>query len=190
MRTRLLLASAILALFPALAAAAIPEGWSPGTDPAYTMARDTVVTYAGKPSWRLTSIRKSDGFGTLKQSIAPDEYLGKRIRFSGVVKAKLTRGRAGLWMRVDSETNPHGCGEILALDNMEDRPIERSSDWTRYDVVLDVAKEAKGIAFGMLLHGEGTVWLSGVRLEVVGADVPTTGTWLRESKPANPDFER
>ncbi len=190
MRTRFLLTSAILALFPALAAAAGPEGWRLGTDPAYTMDRDTVVTYEGKASARLMSIRKSDGFGTMMQSIAPDDYLGKRLRFSAYVKARGLKGWAGLWMRVDSQANPHGCGQMLAFDNMQERPITGSSDWTRYDVVLDVAKEAKGIAFGILLEGEGTVWLSGVRFEPVGMEVPSTNTWAREREPANPNFER
>ena len=191
MRARFLLAFAAFMLVPAVALAAGPEGWHlGGRDSSYVMDRDTVVTYGGKPSCRLMSIRKTDGLGTVTQDIAPDEYLGKRIRFSGFVKARRVEYWAGLWMRVDGETIPHGCGGSLAFDNMQDRPITGSSDWTRYDVVLDVAKEAKNIAFGMLLRGEGTVWLSGVTFEVVGMGVPTTGTWLRESKPANPNFER
>ena len=78
---------------------------------------------------------------------------------------------------------------MLAFDNMEDRPIKGTSDWTRYDVVLDVAKEAKGIAFGILLKGEGTVWLSGATFEDVGMEVASTNTWGRESRPANPNFD-
>jgi hypothetical protein len=189
MRTRFLLLSASLALFPALAVAASPEDWRLVGDAAHIMERDTVVTYHGRPSGRLMSFRRTDGTGTMMQDIAPDDYLGKRVRFSGYVRARGVKNWAGLWMRVDSQTNPRGCGEMLAFDNMEDRPIMGSSEWTRYDVVLDVAKEAKGIAFGILLKGEGTVWLSGASFEVVGTEVASTNTWGRESKPANPNFD-
>ena len=141
MRTRFLLVFSFLALLPALASTASPpEGWRLVGDAHHAMVRDTAVTRDGKPSGRLQSFRSTDGLGTMMQDIAPDDYLGKRVRFSGYVKARGVKGWAGLWMRVDSQANPRGCGEMLAFDNMEDRPIKGSSDWTRYDVVLDVAK--------------------------------------------------
>jgi len=190
MRTRLLVILATLVMLPAVAAAAGPEGWFlAGNDPSsYTMDRDLVVTRAGKPSGCLASVRKSKGFGTMMQCISPADYAGKRIRFSGYVKARDVRSWAGLWMRVDGPDNSSGS---LAFDNMHDRPIKGTGDWTRYDVVLDVAKEAKGICLGILLDGEGKVWLSGMSFEVVDATVPTTGARTqREKKPANLGFER
>jgi hypothetical protein len=36
------------------------------------------------------------------QSFLPDHYAGKRVRFSGFVKAAAVQGWAGLWMRIDS----------------------------------------------------------------------------------------
>src|SRR5262245_53701488 len=98
MRTRFLLVSAVLALFPALAAAASPEGWTLVGDSHHAMVRDAAVTYAGKPTGRLQSFRTTDGLGTMMQDIAPDAYLGKRVRFSGYVKARGVKNWAGLWM--------------------------------------------------------------------------------------------
>jgi hypothetical protein len=190
MRARFLVILATLVLFPALAAAAGPEGWFlAGNDPSsYTADRNSVVTHAGKPSACLASIRKSRGFGTMMQCIDPADYAGKRIRFSGYVKARDVRSWAGLWMRVDGPDTSSGS---LAFDNMQSRPIKGTRDWTRYDVVLDVAKEATGICLGILLDGEGKVWLSGVSFEAVSTATPTTGTHTqRERKPANLDFER
>ena len=91
-------------------------------------------------------------------------------------------------MRVDGEG---GCGTTLAFDNMNARPIKGSRDWARYDIVLDVAKEAKSICIGILLQGQGKVWLSGVSFEVVSTAVPTTVADGRmEKNPANLNFER
>lgn len=193
MRGRFLFgALAALMLLPAVAAAANPEGWRlAGNDPSsYMMDRDSVEAYAGKPSGRLMSVcepaqwwrrwRESTGsdssmgckgFGTMMQSFDAGDYARKRVRFSGYVKAREVQEWAGLWMRVDGEGDPP---QTLAFDNMKGRPIQGSKDWARYDVVLDVRRDATRIYVGILLHGRGTVWLSGVTFEVVGTDVPTT----------------
>jgi hypothetical protein len=71
-------------------------------------------------------------------------------------------------MRVDKESKK------LAFDNMHDRPIKGSTDWKRYDVVLEVPQDATGIFFGVLLSGSGTVWLNGAKFEIVGPNVLTT----------------
>jgi hypothetical protein len=62
----------------------------------------------------------------------------------------------------------------LAFDNMADRPIKGTISWRGYDVVLDVPAGATGIAFGILLAGPGTVWLSSAKFEIVGANIPAT----------------
>jgi hypothetical protein len=82
----------------------------------------------------------------------------------------------------------------LAFDNMQDRPITGTKDWTRYEVVVDVAPEATDIAFGALLSGSGHLWIDDLAFEIVGPKVPTTGlggTAPGETpKPAaNLDFE-
>lgn len=49
-----------------------------------------------------------------------------------------------------------------------------SYDWSKYEIVLDVAPETIGIAYGFLVHGTGNTWFSGFNIETVGSDVPTT----------------
>jgi hypothetical protein len=107
----------------------------------------------------------------------PAEYVGKRVRLTGFVKAEQVTGSAGLWMRVDG---PGGYSsgkpaQMLAFDNMQDRPITGTTDWGQYQVVLDVTSTAANLAFGILLAEVGHVWLDGVNLEVVDTTVPTTG---------------
>ena len=198
MRVRFLVVFATLVLCPAVSAAASPEGWHlAGCDASsYAMDRYSTETYDGKPSGSLGSVPESrmprssepcKGYGTMCQCIDPGNYAGKRVRFSGYVKAREVKDWAGLWMRVDG---PDATCPTLAFDNMYKRAIKGSRDWARYDVVLDVAPQAKGICFGILLHGQGKVWLSGVSLEAVTTAVPTTGDrGPRESKPVNLDFD-
>ena len=62
-----------------------------------------------------------------------------------------------------------------------------------YEVVLDVPADATGISFGALLNGRGEIWLNGVKFDVVGQDVHTTGTDGNGALPATPvnlDFQR
>ena len=196
MRTPALVALVTALISPTLATAAIPQGWLlAGSDRgAYEVQRDTATMHGGKASMRLASTRDphpdkygQTGFGTAMQCIEPGDYLGKRIRYSGFVRARDVKNWAGLWMRVDGEGSPP---KSIAFDNMEHRPILGTQDWKRFEVVLDVAREAKGVCFGILLCGTGSVWLSDVGFEVVPNTVPTTDMMTQQNrKPVNLDFE-
>ncbi|MCA9492492.1 MAG: hypothetical protein KC621_21310 [Myxococcales bacterium] len=48
---------------------------------------------------------------------------------------------------------------MLSFDNMQERPIRGTQDWTRHEIVLDVPTGATNIAFGILVAGKGTVWI-------------------------------
>jgi hypothetical protein len=90
-------------------------------------------------------------------------------------------------MRIDRRETAVG------FDNMEQRAIRGTRPWTMYEVVLDVPADATGISFGALLNGRGEIWLNGVRFDVVGQDVHTTGTDSNGALPATPvnlDFQR
>ena len=113
---------------------------------------------------------------TLQQSVRADAFRGHRVRLSGFVKAgtvgaaaDVAGAAAGLWMRVD------GPAGAESADFMQDRPVTQGTDWARYDVVLDVPRDAVGLSFGVLLNGPGQVWLDDVALQRVGRDVPLTG---------------
>jgi beta-lactamase regulating signal transducer with metallopeptidase domain len=160
-----------------------PQGWSlMGTKPAdYVTGIDPQASYHGFPSAYLKSKPSAgDGFGTLNQGFSAEQYVGKRIRLSAIVKAKSVSDWAGLWMRVDA-----GPKTAVSFDNMMDRPIKGTSEWHHYDVVLDVPQGATVIAFGILLNKSGAVWISNVKFETVGMDVPTTGK-VRASLPEAP----
>jgi hypothetical protein len=69
-------------------------------------------TLQGQPVAYLRSIvRPAHSFGAFCQTIAAENYRGKRIRFSAALKANnVTSGWGGLWLRVDGPQ----VDEILA----------------------------------------------------------------------------
>ena len=67
-----------------------------------------------------------------------------------------------MWMRVDGKNQL-----VYAFDNMMNRAVVGTTDWTLYDVVLDVSALAVDVAYGVLLSNEGTAWLDGVSLDIV-----------------------
>jgi hypothetical protein len=147
------------------------DGWQlTGSKPAeYEIGEDAANFYQGHATRFLKSKRSSvDGFGTLMLSVLADQYKGKRVRLSGFVKSTDLTGWAGLWMRIDQGH------KRLAFDNMYNRGITGTSDWKKYEVVLDVPPTATNIAFGILLADAGEVWLSDAKLESVASDIPVT----------------
>lgn len=184
-----LLRSAAALLFIALSCllfAAAPSGWFlAGSAPqSYDTGVDPQVVFAGQPAAYLRSVAAApdQGFGTLMQSFRADDYKGQRVRFSAQVKSDSVAAWAGLWMRIDEGQ------QIAAFDNMQNRPIQATTDWIPYQVVLDVPTGATAINFGILLAGSGTVWLSSAKFEIVDAQTPVTGA-TSPAEPLNLDFE-
>ena len=164
-----------------------PPGWylAGSVRTAYVAGTDPNVTMRGNPSGYLKSTkRRIDGFGTLMQDIAPDKYAGGRIRVSCHLKTLNVSAWAGLWVRVDRgrDVSP------IAFDNMEDRGIKGTTDWTECVIVLDVGKRASNIAFGVLLSGTGTVWIDRLQFETVDESVPVTSPPAHPEAPRNLDF--
>jgi hypothetical protein len=160
-----------------------------GNDPQdYELGIDANEVRNGKNSGYLKSIiAEPKGFGTMMQMFKANDYLNKRMRFSAFMKSEGIEAWAGLWMRIDGPRPQSPLG----FDNMENRPIKGTTNWHKYEVVLDVPQESVAIAFGILLTGKGQVWLSEVQFEEVGADVPTTsqeGHGELPDKPGNLDF--
>ena len=167
----------------------LPEGWiRAGSAPAkYDMGTDTEVYKEGKSAAFISSnVDQTNGFGTLMQTCAVTEYLGKRIRLTGYLKSENVEGWAGIWVRVDSKE-----GGTSAFDNMKDRAIKGTTEWTKCEIVLDVSKNSESLNFGALLRGEGKIWFDGLKIEVVKKSVPLTakkkGYDLKA--PSNLDFE-
>lgn len=166
---------------------AVPSGWViRGSDPDdYEIGTDTSVAHSGAQSGFVFSRPQPRGFATLMQTFKADNFRGERLRLTAFIKATDVEGWAGLWMRIDATDR-----EIL--DNTQKRPIQGTSDWRQYHIVLDIPENSDAIAFGVLLDGKGQVWLDDCVFEVVSEDVPTTAAYLDalERTPTNLDFSQ
>ncbi len=65
-------------------------------------------------------------------------------------------------------------GNYSSQDRMERRPVYGTTDWQKYEIVLDVPADSRTIMFGAHLEGRGEIWIDDAQLEVVGNDVPVT----------------
>jgi len=145
-------------------------GWhNAGSHPNdYEMKIVTDVKHDGNGSAIIRSTSESiDGFGTYMQTFKADRYHGKRLKLSAWIKTENVES-AHMWMRLDGREN------MVGFDNMDDRPIEGTTDWKQYSIVLDVPNEIIFIAFGAFIHGTGTLWADDYSFEVVDNNVPTT----------------
>ena len=171
----------------------VPAGWFKSGDKAnsYDMGISKGAGRDGKNAVTILSTDKTiEGFGTLMQNCLPGKYLEKRIRMTGYMKSQDVAQWASFWLRVDQLNSQ----ELLAFDNMEDRPIKGTTDWKKYEIVLDVPQKASNIAYGGLLVGTGQIWFDNLTFEIVDNSVPVTrkvnDPSLPHKEPTNLDFEK
>ena len=190
----MLLSIALLLLAIASPAAqqhAVPHGWfKAGNAPDdYDVGVDETVHRKGSASAFVRGRTATPrGFGTLMQAFTADEYRGKRVRLVGYLKGRGITREAGLWLRIDG---PDPQKMPLAFDRTQPR-VKPGLEWTRAEIVVDVPSDARIINFGLLLAGEGQVWVDDIELTTVGPDVPVTGGGAPQlpTGPRNLDFER
>lgn len=155
----------------------------------YQIGTDNISASDGKSSGFIESIDPNAiGFGTLMQESDAKKYLGQRVKMSADIKTERVKQWAGMWLRVDGDQE-----KMLSFDNMADRPIKGTTDWQRYEIVLDVSSDAKLLAFGILLTETGRVWISDISFEIVDEVIPTTNPnkiYIRlPDRPQNIDFK-
>ena len=162
-------------------AGAAPDEYDMGIDPGSGQNGGNAATIKSKKD-------KAKSWGTLMQDFAPGKYLGKKIRMSAYMKTKDVTTSAAFWLRVDQEKSRAS----LSFDNMANRPITGTTDWKKYEIVLDVPEKASNIAYGAMLRGSGQIWFDNFSFEI---DTVTPVTDLKKvnrqnPEPFNVDFEK
>ncbi|KAB8125553.1 helix-turn-helix transcriptional regulator [Gracilibacillus oryzae] len=166
------------------------KGWFlSGSNPYnYELCIDHKIVHQGNASGVLKSKSNHSGdFGTMMQQFKANKYAGKRIKLTGFLKTEAVAEYAGMWMRVDNASE-----DVLQFDNMNDRPITGTTNWTPYSIVLDVPEESAIISFGVLLYGTGKVWVDNFSLNETDESTPTTHIDLGQvllDEPINLAFE-
>lgn len=172
----------------------LPEGWRlAGLSKLYSAGVEQDNTLNKKVAFlNSTSEKYTDSeFGTISQGFKAINYLGKRVRYSALIKTSEVERWAGLWFRVDDEN-----GRSIAFDNMNlgskaNRSIKGTNNWKRYEIVLDIPTNSNYILFGFLISGKGKGWIDDIKFEIVDSTVACTGKTQRQlpDKPQNLSFE-
>jgi len=128
-----------------------------------------------------------EGFGTIMQSFEPVDYLGKKVKLTGKIKTIDIDEWCAMWMRIDGIKE--GKHETLEFDNMQDRPIKGTKDWSNYEIILEVPKEAKSISYGVLIGGTGKALIDNFKFEIIDNKTESTGNLVKLRRPTNTSFD-
>lgn len=170
----------------------IPKGWfeAGSSKKSYKMGIDVGSGQSGNNAATIKSkSNKINGFGTLMQNSLPDNFLGKRVKMSGYVKSENVANWAGLWLRIDQKNKDFA----ISFDNMKNRAIKGTTEWKKYEIVLDIPLDATNMAYGALLSGVGQIWFDNISFEVVNDTIEVTSEskqkFMPLSEPSNLNFE-
>lgn len=166
----------------------LPEGWKKhGSNPKmYKMGLDNKIFMEGANSGFIKSKKeKTYGFGSLMQTCSAKEFSGKKIRMTGYLKSKNVNGWTGLWLRIngDDKLNP------LAFDNMHDRQIKGTMDWTKCEIEMLVPENSVTFSFGALLVGSGKIWFDNISFEEIPSSDSLKTTSIKLKGSVNLNFE-
>lgn len=186
---KILLAAPLSAVL--LAASAVPlappNGWSSGStginSNAYLMGIDSQVQFQGQ---RSLSVQSQEGLVNVTSHGALIQYArgyqGKRVRFSAWMRSRDVKDWAGAFLHVDADGTERFFGSSRPALKAEDLPLGAGGataveQWTEVSLVADVPNmPAASVSMGAIVVGRGKVWLSAMRFEEVGPDVPLTPT--------------
>lgn len=94
--------------------------------------------------------------------VVPDSQLAGRVAVRVRVWLRTDgRARAGLWARVQ------GLGGAIAQRDESEHAAARPGAWTRSELLLPIAPEARRVTFGVALRGGGRAWVDDVSLELL-----------------------
>jgi hypothetical protein len=127
-------------------------------------ATDTSVRSEGNTSLRLASTGSQLPPGTVtaiaSQTVSRDAFVGDRIRLAADIRTdSIDPGYAGIWLRIEG---PQG---FLHIDDMRNKPVSGTQDWSRHEIQLAVPPETTGVMFGAHISGNGTAWFDDLTIE-------------------------
>ncbi|MCS3554963.1 MULTISPECIES: S41 family peptidase [unclassified Sphingobacterium] len=159
----------------------IPLNWSLSLNNKYESKIDSINVKQGKYSISIKHKEGSGGFGLFSLTI-PLSYPGKKITLSGYMKTEnVEDGFAGLMLRLDPQ---------VAFDNMNKKSIKGTTDWTKYEITLDLDPEkTTATTIGGILVGKGKVWMDNLTVQIDGKNISTLTPILKKTYPAESDHE-
>jgi C-terminal processing protease CtpA/Prc len=156
-----------------------------GTVSDYNLSIDSTTKHSGKYSVLIqpSETRNPNTFGCVVSKI-PAVYEGKEIELRAWMKLNDVKERPiGLILRID------GASSTLKVDNMVQKNIQGTSDWTMYAVKLPFPEDARTINFGAMLFGTGQIWVDDFELLIDGKDISQAKPREIKIPPAEKDNE-
>jgi hypothetical protein len=138
--------------------------------------------------------------GVIQASHAADALRGQRVAMRAWIRTENAES-ARLWLRIDA------ADRVLALDNMEHRSESGTTEWSLYEIVMDVPDDAATLVYGVLLVGMGRMDVDNVHFLPVPVGTISTTVYkenqvqpkhgqtysppsIVQDAPVNLDFER
>ncbi|MEJ2206744.1 MAG: S41 family peptidase [Gemmatimonadota bacterium] len=168
--------------FEASAETGALRGWNGG--PPATLHIDSMVVHGGRYAGRITRDAESESEFSVVALSLPVEFSGQTVELRGWLRTEdVAEGFAALWLRQD------GPGGVLGIDNMQDRNLSGTTEWTEYTVTLTLHSSARRLVMGALLSGQGTLWVDDLELLVDGGPAAAAPRVEVEPTPAELDTE-
>jgi hypothetical protein len=163
----------------------LPDKLMNWSSAAYKLKVDSIEKHSGNNSLliELVGDKTDKSFGSCAYSI-PANYQGNQIELRAYMKLEnVTTGPIGLMLRIDGEAGP------LQFDNMQQKNIQGTSDWTLYSVKLPLPENAKTIFVAAILSGTGKLWVDDFQLLIDGEDISKAKTKILQVFKADKDTE-
>lgn len=145
----------------------LPDNWFKWGYEDYNLRIDSNEKHNGKYAILIEpeADKTENSFGCVAFSIPPD-FKGTEIELKAYMKMEnIADGQIGLMLRLDGSTG------MLKFDNMQQKNIQGTSDWTLYSVKLPFPEETRAIYIGALLSGTGKLWVDDFQLLIDGTDI-------------------
>lgn len=181
---------AALVLSVSAAAPRVPDGWyqtsiahsdKAEATKAFDLGLAPGTEATGTPTLTIRSTRPEmpgrQNFGALTQPAYG--YGGQRVRFSAEMRAEGAAHWAGLVLtRGDGSVLSRVAEGVPGIEHQlpPGSAVMANGRWQPVSVVMDVPADVPMISVGLALVGEGQVWARHLKFDVVGRDVPATGT--------------
>ncbi len=148
----------------------------------YKTGIDNQISYHGhKSAFIESAVNNPRPFCTLMQWFNLKDLKGKRIKMTGFIKSQGLRDTSLMWIRVDN----FDTKVTSDFDNMWERPIVGTKDWTKCEIVFDIPNSKCTVNYGFVLHGEGKIWVDDLSFEIVSNSVWLTTFNLNQPLPPN-----
>ena len=147
----------------------------------YEVQRSADAAYSGNYGISIRNVGAPDGFGGVIQIVKADAWRGQRIVMRSWMRTE-DAGTGQMWLRIDADDG------VLAMDNMDDRPVTGTTDWRLYEIVMDVPKKAALLVYGAFVVGAGRLLFDSVQILPApnGSDKPKVTTLYKGGEMKTP----